>query len=215
MSDSHDSTNTGMLQALQTSAKHGEFGDYALDFLLSALPRPFNGTTALHVAIANKHAGLIPVGVLTDSNLCMRDSSRQTPLRLMARYGGLKHLSEFTLNNLMTRKYVGDSLEETPLHDAAAFGWLHELPKSIITVDNLLIENFTRTTPLYYATKGCISITGKQSEMELLLGLDFPISVKHIVGDEWWEQNEEIKSSIRNSKAGVTDIDAEDEVALF
>ena len=210
-----ESEKTKMLKALQASAKLGEFGNYDLGFLLSAMPQKCDGTTALHTAIANKHASLIPVEVLTDANLCMRDASGQTPLRLMARFGGLKHLSELTLRNLMTTVYIGDSLEETPLHDAAAFGWLHELPNSIITVDNMLIENFTHTTPLYYATKGGISITGKPSEMELLLGLDFPVSVKHIVGDDWWQQNEDVKSSLRNSKAGISDISTDDEVALF
>lgn len=48
-------------------------------------------------------------------------------------------------------------------------------------------------------------------EMHLLLGLDFPESVRELVGEEWWEQNQ----AVLREKANLGDVEEAADVELF
>lgn len=74
----------------------------------------------------------------------------------------------------------------TPVHFAAAFGHLDQVPKCLLTLETMLIKDNMGKTPLHNAAK--------HYHLDQLLGIDFSVysEAKKIVGKEWWNKNLEV-----------------------
>jgi len=174
---------------LHLAASTGRLNIYEESFLIENINiTNFQKETPLHWAAKHKTLGQLPLDAINKTNILQKDSSGYTAAGIAAENGGLKHVRTEVIEKI-AQIPITTGTQDTILHIAAQRGDLHTLPQSVLTVSNMLIPNVTGTTPLYYASRAI----NRSSEMHLLLGLDFPISVRHIVGEDWWKKNEEIK----------------------
>lgn len=157
------------------------------------------GCTALHWAAQFGHLDQVPRKLLTQENVMIRANNGETVLYKSANIGALHQVPVdlLTAENLL----AGDERSMTPLHEAAC-GYLDQIPAGVLTAENLLAKNNYDETPLYFVVKH-----GDLNQVPL--GLKFPDSVRELVGDEWWKQNQ----TILMDRAGL-DESAEESVGV-
>jgi len=164
-----------------------------------------SGATPLHEAV-RWEPRRIPASVLTAENMLLTDRKGETPFH-WSMYTGT--LGQLPLDQLPVELVAGgmmakDRLGQTPLHLAAKAGTLSRVPKAVFTVENLMVDDNEGNTPLglsvKYATTDCIP-----------LGLEWPESVKEIVGEGWWERNQ----AVLRGKAGLDVAEEGMDVELF
>jgi len=131
-----------------------------------------------------------------------RDAEGNTLLHAAAKDGSLNRVPAGLLT--MENMTMANAMGATPIHFAAWKGHLDQVPKEVITVETLLVKNGVGSSSLELAHV-------YRSQMDLLLGLDFPEGVKELVGEEWWEKNQ----VVFREKANLTVADEGAEVELF
>ena len=154
------------------------------------------GRTPLHWAASHGQVEHFPKALFMPANLVMKDNDGYVPLHHAAERGQLDQFSPGLLTeaNLMTRDING----RTPLHYAAAFGHLDQVPKELLTGEILLVQSKDGDTPLHCAMTSLLkslSTSGKicaNENLEPLVGLELPESVREVVGEDWWERNQRV-----------------------
>ena len=96
------------------------------------------------------HLDQVPIELLTQENMTLKDEDGWTPLHEAAGSGHLKQVpTELLTQQNMT---LLDRFGNTPLHGAAWGGQLDQVPKEILTQENMTLENRWGRTPLELAT---------------------------------------------------------------
>jgi len=113
-------------------------------------------------------------------NWLKRDGGGNTPMHEAAKCGSLESLPAGVVT--LASMTIADNLGTTPIHCAAYWGHLDQVPKKLITVETMLLKSCIGVTPLALANSN-------GTQLDLLLGLDFPVDVKVFVNDAWWERN--------------------------
>ena len=79
------------------------------------------------------------------------------------------------------------------MHSAAFYGHLDQVPKGILTVDNILIKNNKGDTLLHLAAR--------TRYLDQVLGTELSEVAKEIVGETWWNANQKILRDKQSLKA--------------
>jgi len=190
--------------------------------------RDSTGSTPIHKLARSGRLNQVPEYLLVQRNLMLQDNDGKTPLYEAAYNGHLEQMpfEVLTSENMLLRTKSGDSA----LHSAARAGQLDKVPVSMLTVENLLVQYvFEETRPNWppinkYLENGHSDL--KESGVwrtplywvvlngvldQIPLGLEFPETVKILVGDEWWERNQ----AVLNKKAELGTSTESVEVELF
>ena len=133
----------------------------------------------------------LPKMLLLEKNLMIKDYRGRTSFHYAAEYGNLQQLPKDSLTeNAFT---VKDKNRTTPLHLIFAM-WIgvDMIPKEILISDNLLVKERVGYTPLEYLMM--------HGGLDLLLGVEFPDSVKDQVGPDWWDKNQCVISAKKTIK---------------
>lgn len=189
-------TNSTGESPLYLAAKFGHVRQVPPALLTESNLRTTNNTGAsvTQVAFIGNGCYQLPEELLTKATVLQKDSEGDTALHLAAQHGTLDAIP----STLLTEDtiLVANSDGVTPLHQAATFGHLNQVPKNLLSVENLLTIDKQGQTPLHR-----LKDAAKANQLDLLLGLNFPESVKEILGNRWWETNEAAKISIAKSKS--------------
>jgi len=86
----------------------------------------------------------------------------------------------------------------TPLHYAAEYGHLGQVPKNVLSGVNLMVWAEDGMTPLHFAVKG--------GHLDQLLGLELPELSRRLVGEEWWSRNQAVILDKRRLDIPETDM---------
>ena len=172
------------------------------------------GRTVVHCAAVQGCLTQVPEKVLVAA-LLLKDCVSGTPIHDAAKYGYLGRIPKelLTLENMTVRNKYG----ETAIHLAACYGdvrasrglptdigFLEQVPKELITVETMLMEDGCGKRP--------IDIALANGQIDMLLGLEFPEVVREVVGEDWWEKNQQVLQVL----GGLTNTDVEgSEVDLF
>jgi len=214
--------------------------------------------SVLDIAASNGHLEQIPAALLTTANMtCFVGSTLNDPDVMISpiQRGIANFLSHFKRNRENTRvlpkqfrKYEHPT-KQTPMHYAARHGHLDQLPKEVLTVENMLVDDIDNWTPLHKAAafghldqvpveiltnpqalfkKRRLEIddlfTGatvldtavEYGNLQQLFGVDLPIECREIVGDEWFNNNQEHIAAVRKAKGTITEeVPKEPEIELF
>jgi len=167
------------------------------------------------------------------ADLTSQDYNGRTTLHWAAKNSYLPIWEEFlTTENML----VADKDGVTPMHYAALFGSMAQIPASLRVEETLLVQDSNGVTPLHIAamlgglnhvpaailTTGNlllrdnnnntpIALARQEGYLNQLLGTDLKGNeIKVCVGPEWWNENSKIldkKQELKyNTNAGVIDI---------
>jgi len=188
-----------------------------------------NGITPLHLAAENGHLDQVPSELLTETNLkqyakggitvmhhamkckcklpeqllvpklfLSKNVRGMTPLDVAVEHGHLDNIP-LEMEEVLLQP---DEEGKTALHKAALAGILNQLPKPLLTAQNLLLTDNNGISPLEYAVRSSApslmaAIDIDQNEaLAPILGTELPETARAIVGEDWWEQNEKIRKSL-------------------
>jgi len=129
---------------------------------------------------------------------------RPLAIHTAAEYGSLYQIEPQLLIEtlLIPTDNSNDFCKYTGLHYAADNGHFCQVPRQLITSENLLLETEDHKTVLH--------ILAKRHSLNEILGTELPDTCKPIVGNDWWETN----SQILKSKENLAELDSQ-EVEIF
>lgn len=145
----------------------------------------------------------LPASLITPETMLVANKRGITPLHLLAHAEAFKYLPKGFLTQDML--LLSDNEGCTVCHHAVnaagfSFSNLESFPSQCLTVDVLLKKNNARLTVLQCAVRsGC--------DLTEFYGMEFPDSVKDIMGEEWWERNKEIIRSQNSLRVEETQYD--------
>ena len=185
---------------LHLAAKNANLDQVPVELLTKANMNAADsfGTTVLQEAFRGQGCYQLAQELISQETVQKRDANGDTALHIAAERGTLDGVPTELLSeeNMLAPNHAGI----TPLHKAAYFGHMAKVPKKLLTVENLLTIDHSGNTPLHK-----MADKSNESQMDYILGIDFPDSVKKIVGDKWWNANEEVKLAMQKSKQPVQD----------
>jgi len=133
----------------------------------------------------------LPDILLLEKNLMIKDYRGRTSFHYAAEYGNLQQLPADSLTEEAFT--VKDKNRTMPLHLIfSTWAGVELIPKEILISDNLLVKERVGYTPLEYLMM--------HGGLDLLLGIEFPESIRDQVGNDWWDKNQSVISSRKKIK---------------
>ena len=130
------------------------------------------GDSVFHWAAAKGHLSQIPANLLTYENFILRNDQMVTVFHRAAKHGHLNQIPEQLLS--LANLQIPNKNGRTSIHLAAKYGHLDQIPQEFVTFETLA-----------YKDGGLCPIR----DIDQILGVNLPESVRIYVGVEWYNKN--------------------------
>jgi len=169
-----------------------------------------NGTSVIQLAFRSKSAYQLPQRLITTSTMRRKDKDGDTAFHFAAEAGTLDAIPVelLTEENLLIPNKEG----VTPMHNAGYFLHINQIPKQLLTAETLLTIDIRGRTVLEALAN---NVSDDIQQLDSILGIEFPESMKKIVGEKWWKTNEDVRAAMHENKHQLTESDQPSELEIY